>query len=292
MTVRHLVSIDDLSDEDASEILARASALANGSSPSSHRLTAALLFLSSSLRTKLGFGTAINRLGGSAIDVSEMRWDPKMSGAETFEDTLRTVTGMTDLTIVRAPVDLAPLVAEHAVGPVVCGGDLFGHPSQALIDVFAMERLHGPLESLRIAIVGDLTMRATRSLMQLLSRRQPSELWLVAPPSRRADLVMSEDLAQRTQFGTLDTLRCVDCVLMCGLTPRSGDDYLSDAEREPYVLTARRLDSLPPDAIVLSPLPVIDEIDAEARRDPRVQMFQQSDLSVQVRVAVIEHLLG
>jgi aspartate carbamoyltransferase catalytic subunit len=54
----------------------------------------------------------------------------------------------------------------------------------------------------------------------------------------------------------------------------------------------KALAALPPDAVVLSPMPVIDEIATTARSDPRVRMFQQSDDALFVRMALIEALLG
>ena len=291
MTARRLISVDDLPSDDITWILRRAGEFASGARPARRAFTAALLFLSSSLRTKLGFGTAVARLGGSAIDVSERRWDPKMSGAESFEDTLRTVTGMVDVTIVRAAVDLSA-VMHHAVGPVICGGDLRSHPTQALIDVFAIERLWGPLENVRLAMVGDMQMRASRSLLALLSRRPPAELMVVAPPSRSLDVDISPDLTSRLRNGSLDDLAGVDVVLMCGLAPSVGTDQLSDEARQAFVLDGRHLHALSPSSIVLSPLPVIDEMSSTARLDPRTRMFEQSDMSVHVRAAVVESMIG
>jgi aspartate carbamoyltransferase catalytic subunit len=42
----------------------------------------------------------------------------------------------------------------------------------------------------------------------------------------------------------------------------------------------------------LSPMPVIDEIASNARSDPRIGMFQQSDDAVFVRMALTEALLS
>jgi aspartate carbamoyltransferase catalytic subunit len=53
----------------------------------------------------------------------------------------------------------------------------------------------------------------------------------------------------------------------------------------------KALAALPPDAVVLSPMPVIDEIATTARSDPRIGMFRQSDDALFVRMALIEALL-
>ena len=290
--MRHLLTIDDLDDLAIDEILDAAARFARDGKAKleGDRFSVGLMFLSSSLRTRAGFAEATVRLGGVPIDLSEMRWDPNMSAAESFEDTLRTVTGMVDLVVVRAPVHLShSLMSEHAAAPIVGGGDLRHHPTQALIDVFAIEQLRGPLGECRLAICGDLTMRATRSLLGLLSRRPPASLVLISPESRRDHGVeLGDALQRRTTIGTLEDLSDVDVVSMCGLAPKLGDDHLDDRAREPFVLTEERLRTLPPDGLVLCPMPVIDEIAPESRRDQRVQMLRQSDLSVAVRMAVLE----
>jgi len=289
--MRHLLSIADLDDDEVDALLRRATQFADGANTSLSPFTAALLFLSSSLRTRLGFGVAIARLGGSLVDVSEMRWDPNMSAAESFDDALRTVTGMVDAAVVRAPLDLTEPVGRWAACPVVCGGDSSSHPSQALIDVFAMERLRGPIDQLSVAIAGDHTMRATRSLLELFRRRPPRELVLIGPPSRRIDVELGGVLSSRTREASLDDLSGIDVLSMSGLAPKRDADYLDDSQRSEFCLSARHLAGLPGDAIVLSPMPVIDEIGNDARVDERLRMFVQSDLSVFVRMAVVEHML-
>jgi aspartate carbamoyltransferase catalytic subunit len=53
----------------------------------------------------------------------------------------------------------------------------------------------------------------------------------------------------------------------------------------------KALAALRPGAVVLSPMPVIDEIATTARSDPRIRMFQQSDDALFVRMALIEALV-
>ena len=134
-------------------------------------------------------------------------------------------------------------------------------------------------------------MRATRSLLEFFVRRPPAELILIAPESRREHGVeLGEVLSLRTSFRTLDDLAGIDVLSMGGLAPKLGNDLLNDAARAPFILNASRFRSLPADATVLSPMPVIDEIAGDARSDQRVRMFEQSDLSVAIRMAVLDHV--
>jgi aspartate carbamoyltransferase catalytic subunit len=104
------------------------------------------LFLRPSLRTRVGFVPATGRLGGTAIDVADRRWEPGMSAAESFGGTPRTVSGMVD--VVRAPVVLGrQLIGTVSVRPVTNGGGAAGrHRTQAIIDLFAIEKLAGSID--------------------------------------------------------------------------------------------------------------------------------------------------
>jgi aspartate carbamoyltransferase catalytic subunit len=202
---------------------------------------------------------------------------------------------MVDLIVVRPgqPLDRALVRAVSPV-PVINGGDPGGeHPTQALIDLFAMERLAGPAGELHVGICGDLTLRATRSLLSLLSRLPPRRLTLIAPPGRRDHgVTLSAALASRTDLREKADFSDLDVLLLPGLPEGRGAGRLGAAERAAYALTAQTSGALGPEAVVLSPMPIIDEISDDLRDDRRVRMFEQSDLAVQVRMAVLQWMLA
>ena len=289
--MRHLIRFDDLTDDDVTQVLARADELRSGTSvlkPASFDV--GLLFLTSSLRTRVGFTVAAGRLGGRVVDVNQGRWDPKMSAAESFSDTLRTLSGMVDLVIVRCPFPLGPAVREaKPAAPVINAGDDIEHPSQALVDLFAMESMCGPIETLSVALVGDLRMRAARSMLRCLARRGPRSLKLFSPPGRGPE---QEPTVGAIHSERLSDLEQVDVLYAVGLPAGSGDDQLNDDQRQTFAVTPQLLDRLGDQVTVLSPMPVVDEITPEARADRRVRIFEQADRSVWVRMALIELVLA
>jgi len=252
-----------------------------------------LLFLTPSLRTRVGFASAAVRLGGAYVDALEARFTPDMSAPESFDDQLRTLSGMVDLVVARVPFALGPVAQESSTVPVVNGGDgpAGEHPTQALIDLYSIERELGPVEGLRIAIVGDLTMRAVRSLLGLLDRRPPLELRLIGPEGRRAHGVELDSLTMRTVVSSTLDVDAIDVVYVAGLPQGVGPDALDEAARGRYAIDGDVLAALPQHALVVSPMPVIDEVTVEARRDPRVVFHRQSDRGVFVRMALVRHLL-
>jgi aspartate carbamoyltransferase catalytic subunit len=129
-------------------------------------------------------------------------------------------------------------------------------------------------------------------LLELLGRRPPRTLRLIGPPSR---LVHGVNLAAALQDRTTTTdvvdFSELDVLLMTGLAP-GRDGGLSAGERADYALTQASIKSLSDHAVVLSPMPVIDEISEDARTDSRVRIHEHSDLGVTVRMAVLQLLLS
>ncbi len=291
--MKHVVTTADLTDAEVDSILARAGALAESppSPPAGSPVIMTSIFLQTSLRTKVGYHAAASRLGWRAIDVTERRHGPT-SWMESWEDTLRTVTGYSDVVVARPGL---PLVRDEvnavATCPLINGGDtgpLCQHPSQALIDMFAIQRLAGTVGDLRIALVGDLRMRAAHSLLDLLSRRLPAALTVLSDVTILDEVGIPAPLDGKCNTVTSwDRLGEQDVVYVVGLP----DGAVPLDRRADLQATGERVAAQPPSCIILSPLPVIDEMDAGARRDPRNRMFEQSDLALFVRMALLEHVV-
>lgn len=290
----NLLSIDDLTDHDVVGLLSAARSYVTPTSVESRRapFIVGLVFLEPSLRTRVGFAVAAGRLGGTFVNVIEPRFDPGMTEPESFADTLRTVSGMVEVVVVRVPFLLKSDALEWSARPMVNGGDAGEHPTQALIDLFAIQQQRGPVADLRICICGDLGSRTARSLLKLLDRFPPRRLTLVAPPGRDdPGLEATRSLAARTDRQAELDVSKIDVLYLPGLPEGGGPGRLTAKERQRYSLTRERLAELPFDTVVLSPMPVIDEIARAVRHDPRIGMFRQSDAGVAVRMAVLGMVL-
>jgi aspartate carbamoyltransferase catalytic subunit len=287
---RLLLSIADLSHDVARDILRRATDHGSAARCRTSSAVVALIFLESSLRTRVGFATAAYRLGWNVVDVLDRRANPR-SMPESWADTVRTVAGYADLLIARTDRPLIRAELERSTHvPLLNAGDggpHAEHPSQALIDVFAMERALGPVSRLRIAVCGDLRMRAVRSLLALLALMPPAALVLVTVDAlaRRDPLPAAlEPLVEHRPPWRLDD---IDVLYVAGIPHGAvGED-----DRTRLRVDRRALATLPEHAVVLSPMPVIDEIASNARSDHRMRLFEQSDGGLLVRMALLEHLL-
>jgi aspartate carbamoyltransferase catalytic subunit len=283
-----IVGVDDLGTEEIRHILSRAAGFRAGAAS---RLTrpplVGLLFLETSLRTRVGFAAAAARLGGQSVDVAERRGNVA-APPEGWADTLRVVSGNVDLIVARPgrPLDAAAQLDPLLVSSFLNGGDTGRrgeHPSQALIDLYAIEQARGPVSELTVAICGDLRMRAVRSLQKLFARFPPRRLVAITDPHLIDDGGPAKHAEQRKPWDVDD----VDVLYVAGL-PHGA---LDEPGRARLRVDRKALAALRPDAVVLSPMPVIDEIATTARTDPRIRMFQQSDDALFVRMALIEALV-
>src|SRR5262249_26071114 len=143
-----------------------------------------------------------------------------------------------------------------------------------------------------IGICGDVSMRAPRSLLQVLAYHPVQRVSIFSPSSRLCAAARTVWKRRDSETKT-DGLNCsnLDVLYMAGLPERNGKDRLGAEDRRRFALTRERLCDLPENAIVLSPMPVIDEIADDVRSDSRIRMFEQSRDATAVRMAVLEYVL-
>jgi aspartate carbamoyltransferase catalytic subunit len=181
---RHVVSINDLLDDDIEKVFSLAESflkdlsdrdvpykIARSRQAASDCILASL-FYEPSTRTRLSFETAMLRLGGQIITSA----DPATSSAakgESLADSVRVIANYANIIVIRHPRDgAARLAAEYSPIPVINGGDgSHEHPTQTLCDVFTLKRKNTNLKKLNVAIAGDLKgSRTIHSFVYALAR--------------------------------------------------------------------------------------------------------------------------
>ena len=172
---RDLVTIDDLSVGEIEAIFTTADQV-SADLPAVFGLcrgkVMASLFFEPSTRTRLSFETAMQKLGGGVISVSDTK-STSMSKGESIADMARIVSGYADIIVIRHPWEgAARLVADYAGVPVINAGDGgHQHPTQTLADLYTLQKERGDIRGLNIALWGDLKYgRTTHSLIFALAK--------------------------------------------------------------------------------------------------------------------------
>ena len=296
---QHLISIPDLSNEQLECLLDTALRLKR--EPRYNLLEGRLIgscFFEPSTRTRLSFETAVQRLGGKVIGFSDGANTSAKKG-ETLADTARIISSYTDAIIIRHPKDgAARVLSEFSAVPVINAGDGTNqHPSQTLLDLVTIQETQGRLETLVIAMAGDLKYgRTVHSLAQAMKRHQ-AEFIFVAPPSLAMPDYITEELdAAGCRYQILPSLeeaaRHADILYMTRVQRERFDEQEFAKIQGKFNLEAATLAQAKPNLRVLHPLPRVDEIHPNVDGTVYAYYFEQAKNGVFARMAMLSLVLN
>ena len=301
--MKHIVAVEQFERSWLEELFTEADSmrdLPREAEPLRGRLLATI-FYEPSTRTRLSFESAMMRLGGNVISTENAREFSSAIKGETVEDTVRILCGYADAIAMRHHEEgaLARAVSVADV-PIVNAGDGPGeHPTQALLDLYTIRHELGRIDDLHIAMVGDLRYgRTVRSLSLLMRQTNNCHITFVSPTAvaMREDIKDALDAAGITWDEETDlaaTMKSADVVYQTRIQKErfaSADDYL--AVKGTYIIDEEMMTNLADHAIVMHPLPRVDEIAVEVDNDPRAAYFRQARNGVYVRMALLNQLLG
>jgi aspartate carbamoyltransferase catalytic subunit len=300
-TLRHVISSEQFDRPMLDRIFRRATALADVRDDRlAHRVMASL-FYEPSTRTRLSFESAMLRLGGAVLGTEAAHTFSSAIKGETLEDPIRMVSAYADVIVLRHDQEgAAARAAAVASVPVVNAGDGPGeHPTQALLDLYTIEREIGHVEGVRIAFCGDLRFgRTARSLALLMTLYPGVRMTFVAPDIVQVrrdilDRLEARGIECRLADQLTDVLDGIDVVYQTRVQKeRFTDPAEYDLARTAIRIDAALMTQLPATAIVMHPLPRIDEIAPEVDADPRAAYFRQAANGVAIRMALLEMLLA
>ncbi len=257
--------------------------------------TIALLFFEPSTRTHLSFSTAVRKLGASEIGFSNPKASSLAKG-ESFSDTIKVVERYADAIVIRHPLQgAAAFAADLSSVPIINAGDGANqHPTQAMLDLYTILKKKGKIDGLKILLVGDLKYgRTIHSLVFALSNYN-IELSLYSPPSLALPERMVDELRSRgTKVNILENLDFSgQDVIYATRVQKERFADLEEYERSRYKISIKDADTMKRDAILMHPLPRIDEIDTAFDKTKHAAYFDEAANGVPVRMALLSLILG
>lgn len=294
MKRKSLISILDLSCEEILDLLKKAAALkkkAPGELLKGKIL--ASCFFEPSTRTRLSFEAAMLRLGGQVIGFAEGTSSSSQKG-ESLQDAMKVIGSYADVMVVRHPLEgSARVAAEATKTPVINAGDGSNqHPSQTLLDLFAIQQSQGTLEKIHLACVGDLRFgRTVHSLCQACAYFD-MRLYFVSPEQ----LTLPDEIVlylkkQGVRFSFHRTIEevieKVDILYMTRLQKERFDALAYQKVKDFYVLKEEMLQRAKKNLKILHPLPRVGEIEPAIDKSPHAYYFQQAQDGLYVRMALL-----
>lgn len=261
----------------------------------------ATLFYEPSTRTRLSFESAMKRLGGEVLTTENAREFSSAAKGETLEDTIRTVEGYSDIIVMRHFESGAAKRAAATAGiPIINAGDGPGqHPTQALLDVYTIERELGKLDGIKVALVGDLANgRTVRSLAYLLAKYENVKIYFVSPVVVKMKDDIKEYLTTKgveweESADLMEVASKCDVVYQTRIQrERFGERLdLYEEARGKYIVDKNVVGVMQIHAVVMHPLPRLDEITVDVDADPRAAYFRQAKNGLFIRMALLKLLL-
>lgn len=293
-----LISIADLSRQDLELIIETAQRL--DQDPQPNLLKGAILancFFEPSTRTRLSFEAAMLKSGGSVIGFSDSATTSAKKG-ESLSDTIRVIGSYADIIAIRHPKEgSARAAADATPKPVINAGDGANqHPTQTLIDLYSILSCQGKIDTLHIAIAGDLKFgRTVHSLCQALSH-YTVRLYFVSPESLSLpDSVQHELRKKGIKFSFHSTFEPVmpkiDILYMTRIQKERFSSF-GESFENPCLLKKRHLDQVKSNLRILHPMPRVDELDMDIDQTPYAYYFQQAEHGIPVRMALLALMLG
>ncbi len=293
--MRHVLSASQFSKEELLEIMQQSvemeKLLDSGGTDMAKGKILATLFYEPSTRTRLSFETAMNRLGGKVISTSDVTFS-SVSKGETIEDTIRILSGYADVVAMRSKeIGYADRAAKMSGVAVLNAGDGAGeHPTQSLLDLYTIQKYFTLDEPLKVSFVGELICgRTVHSLAQILRNFENVTINFVAPEELQIpDKYFDESKGDKKFFELSDeVLETSDVIYDTRIQKERLTPEVYEKNKMVFHFDVEKVSKMKPNAILLHPLPRVNEIAPEVDDLKQAKYFEQAKNGVPVRMTLI-----
>lgn len=306
--MKHLISISDLTKEQAVQLLDNATELSSVNErevkklPALRGKTVVNLFFENSTRTRISFEVAAKRLSADVINFSAAT--SSLSKGESLKDTAQTLEALgAHAIVVRHPFSGAAHALAHRgwiSSSIINAGDgSHEHPTQALLDALTLRQhfsLKSDLAGLKVLIVGDiLHSRVARSNVLLL-KLLGAEVTVAGPTTLMPAGI--DKLGAKVSHNFDESLaQQPDAVMMLRVQKERMQGSFFPSEREyakSWALNDDRFRSLGDRTAILHPGPMNRgfEISSAAADSDKSLVLRQVANGVSVRMAVLYSTLA
>ena len=260
--------------------------------------TLGYLFFEPSTRTRLSFESAIALLGGTSVGIADAASSSIHKG-ETLGDTVKVISSYCDVLVLRHSLDgSSRFAAEISNKPIInAGSGTEEHPTQTIQDLFTIKKEKKKIDGLKIGIVGDLKYgRTVYSLLYGL-RNYDIDLHLISPESLRirsdSTYYIKKELSYTESSNIDEYIEDLDVLYVTRIQKERFPDEEEYAKvKGSYVIGSDMVKKMKDDAIILHPLPRIDEISADVDNTKQAKYFEQVEYGKYTRAALLGLILN
>ena len=299
---KDVISIRDLGKENLETIFSATEKIIN-LDPTKRReiargKTLGYIFFEPSTRTRLSFQSAMALIGGTSLGIADVSSSSVHKG-ESLYDTVKVMSGYTDVLVLRHPLDgSSRFSAEISQKPIINGGSgTEEHPTQAIQDLFTIKREKKKIDGLKIGIVGDLKYgRTVYSLLHGLCNYNV-DVHLISPESLKIRNDSTYDIKKQLSYTESTSLdEYIDDLDVLYVTRIQKERFPDEEEyvkmKGSYVIGLDVVKKMKEDAIILHPLPRIDEISTDVDSSDQAKYFEQAEYGKYTRAALLGLILN
>jgi aspartate carbamoyltransferase catalytic subunit len=237
-------------------------------------------------------------VGGNSLGISNMSSSSTQKG-ESLADTVRVMSIYSDVLVLRHTLDgSSRFAAEVSEKPVInAGSGTEEHPTQAIQDLFTIKKEKRKIDGLKIGIVGDLKYgRTVYSLLYGLGNYDV-DVHLISPESLKIRSDSVYEIKKRLDFTeSTDITETIDEFDVLYVTRIQKERFPDEEEylkvKGSYVVGLDLIKQMKDDAIILHPLPRIDEISADVDKTKNAKYFEQAEYGKYTRAAILGLILN
>ena len=296
-----IISIRDFSKDNLEEIYSKTNEIMEMKAEERREIargkTLGYLFFEPSTRTRLSFQSAMALLGGTSFGIADATSSSVQKG-ESLADTVRIMSGYTDAIVLRHSLDgSSKFAAEVSSKPIInAGSGTEEHPTQAIQDLYTIKKELGKIDGKNIGIVGDLKYgRTVYSLLYGLSNYDVN-VHLISPESLKIRSDSTYNLKENLSYTESENLdEYIEDLDVLYVTRIQKERFPDEEEyvkvKGSYVIGQDVVNKMKDDAILLHPLPRIDEISPDVDSSKQAKYFQQAEYGKFTRAAILSLLL-
>jgi aspartate carbamoyltransferase catalytic subunit len=190
------------------------------------------------------------------------------------------------------------MAAEMASVPVInAGSGAEEHPTQAMLDLYTIQREVGRIDGLSIAIVGDLRYGRTVHSLAYGLANYDTNIYFVSPDALKVRREVIDEVGKRVRVHETSKLEDIfpkaDVLYMTRIQKeRIPDPEEYEKVKGAYRITTDTLRGAKDKMIVMHPLPRVDEIAPEIDMTSNAKYFRQMWYGLVTRMALLALCLG
>tara|TARA_B000000460_G_C21503792_1_gene387606 strand:- start:73 stop:990 length:918 start_codon:yes stop_codon:yes gene_type:complete len=296
-----IISIHDLSKDDLEKIYSKTNEIMEMKTEQRQEMargkTLGYLFFEPSTRTTLSFQSAMALIGGTSFGIADATSSSIKKG-ESLADTVKIMSGYADVIVLRHSLDGASkFAAEISTKPVInAGSGTTEHPTQAILDLYTIKKELGKIDGKNIGIVGDLKYgRTVYSLLYGLSNYDVN-VHLISPESLKIRTDFTYNLKGNLSYTESEDLdEYIEDLDVLYVTRIQKERFPDEEEylkvKGSYIIGQDVVNKMKKDAILLHPLPRLDEISTDVDFTKQARYFQQAEYGKFTRAAILSLLL-